>query len=60
MFYTHYYAAVLASLPPICYHCGLGEDCLVNNEYIQELKQKFAVVSPICFMCYRNLGIFHC
>ena len=35
---AQYYGAALVSFPPICYHCGLGEESLVNNDYIQELK----------------------
>ena len=37
---AQYYGSVLVKFPPICYHCGLGEECLVNNDSIQELKMK--------------------
>ena len=40
---TQYYSAKLVSFPPICYHCGIGEECIVNDEEIQELKKKYAV-----------------
>ena len=32
---TQYNSSVLVHIPPICYFCGLGEVCLVNNEEIQ-------------------------
>ena len=35
---AQYSGAALVSFPPICYHCGLDEESLVNNDYIQELK----------------------
>ena len=41
----------LCALPPVCYHCGLGEESLVDNAEVQELKQMYAVVHPICFVC---------
>ena len=47
---TQYYSSVLVHFPPACYYCGLGEESLVNNEEIQELKQSYAVVYPICFL----------
>ena len=34
---TQYYGAKLVSFPPICYHCGLGEEYIVSDE---ELKKK--------------------
>ena len=49
---TQYYGATLVHFPPICYHCGMGEESLVNNDHIQELKKQYAIVSPICFLCY--------
>ena len=48
---TQYYSAKLVSFPPIYYHCGIGEECIVNDEEIQELKKKYAVVYPLCFIC---------
>ena len=45
---SQYYSAVLVHFPPVCYHCGLGEESLVDNE---ELKHMYAVVHPICFVC---------
>ena len=39
---------------PICYFSGLGEECLVNNEEIQELKKRYATVMPICFVCMHD------
>ena len=43
---TQYYGATLVSFPPIC---GLGKEFLVDNDYIQELKKQYAIVSPISF-----------
>ena len=49
---AQYYSAKLVHFEPICYFCGLGEDCLVDNDEIRELKRCYSVVSPICFLCY--------
>ncbi len=46
-----YYGTTLVRFPPICYHCGIGEESLVNNDSIQELKKQYTSVSPIC-LCY--------
>ena len=51
---TQYYSSVLVHFPPICYFYGLGEECLVNNEEIQELKTHYATVMPICFVCMHD------
>ena len=48
---SQYYSAVLVHFLPVCYYCGLGEESLVDNEEVQELKQMYAVVYPICFVC---------
>ncbi len=48
---NQYYSATLVNFPPVCYHCGLGEESLVENDYIQELRQCYATVLPICFIC---------
>ena len=48
---TQYYSSKLISFPPICYHCGIGEECLIDDDQIKELKTKYAVVYPICFLC---------
>ena len=47
---TQYYSSVLVHFPPICYFCGLGEECLINNEEIQDLKTPHATVMPICLV----------
>ena len=44
------YSATLVHFPPVCYYCGLGEESLVDSEEIQ-LKQMYAIVHPICFVC---------
>ena len=49
---TQYYSAKLVSFPPIYYHCGTREECIVNEE-IQELK-KYAVVYP--FVSYAKVA----
>ena len=46
-----YYNSVLLHFPPICYFCGLGEENLVNDDHIKELKKSYAIVLPICFNC---------
>ena len=48
---SQYYSAVFVHFPPQCYYCGLGEESLVDSEEVQELKQTYAVVHPICFIC---------
>ena len=48
---SQYYSATLVHFPPVCYYCGLGEESLVDSEEIQELKQMYAIVLPICFVC---------
>ena len=35
----------------MCYFCGMGEESLVNDDEMNELKQSYAVVYPICFLC---------
>ena len=49
---TQYYSAVLIHFEPVCYFCGLwGEESLIDNDEIWELKSSYAVVYPICFLC---------
>ena len=48
---AQYYSAKLVSFAPVCYYCGLPQESLVNNDEIVALKQKYAVVRPICFFC---------
>ena len=48
---SQFYSAVLVHFPHVCYHCGLGEESLVDNEEVRELKHMYAVVHPICFVC---------
>ena len=33
-----YYSSMLVHFPPACYYCGLGEDSLVNDDKLKELK----------------------
>ena len=55
-----YYSSTLVHFPPICYYCGLGEDSLVNDDELKELKEMYAVVYPICFICQSNDKWPHC
>ena len=48
---AQYYSAVLVKFPPICYNCGLHEESVVEDEEIKELRDCYAVVAPICFLC---------
>ena len=32
----------------MCYFCGLGEESLVDDDEIRQLKESYAVVFPIC------------
>lgn len=47
---AQYYSATLVSFPPACYYCGTGEECLVEDESICDLRKEYAVVRPICFL----------
>ena len=50
---TQYYGATTVHFPKSCYHCGEVEpDMILNDQYIQELKQQFAVVQPLCKVCH--------
>ena len=51
---AQYYSSKLAHFPPVCYHCGLGEESLADNPEIQELKKCYAIVLPICFLCLHD------
>ena len=55
-----YYSSVLVHFPPSCYYCGLGEDSLVNDDELKELKEMYAVVYPICFICQSDGKKPHC
>ena len=46
-----YYSSVLVSFPSVCCFCGMGEESLVNDDEMKELKQSYAVVYPISFLC---------
>ena len=57
---SQYYSAILVKFPRVCYHCGLGEESLVENDYIQDLQKCYAVVLPICFLCLDDGKKPHC
>ena len=46
-----YYSSILVSFLSVCYFYGTGEELLVNDDEMKELKQSYAVVYPICFLC---------
>lgn len=48
---AQYFSSKLVSFPLVCYHCGLTEETLVNDDEIEELKKSYAIVYPICFLC---------
>ena len=48
---TQYYSAVLVHFSPVCYYCGLGEETLVDDDEMKELRTSYAVVLPLCFIC---------
>ena len=50
---TQYYGTTTVHFPESCYHCGEVEpDMILNDQYIQELKQQFAVVWSLCKVCH--------
>jgi len=57
---AQYYSSVLVHFPPVCYYCGLGEESLVNNEEMNELKESYAIVHPLCFICASDGKQPHC
>ena len=48
---SQYNSSKLVHFQPVCYYCGLGEDTLVNDDDIKKLRENYAVVYPICFLC---------
>ena len=48
---TQYYSATLVSFPPVCYYCGASEESLVEDDNTHQLKQDYAIVRPLCFLC---------
>ena len=48
---TQYYSATLVSFPPVCYYCGASEESLVEDDNTHQLKQDYAIVWPLCFLC---------
>ena len=46
-----YYSAKLVSFAPVCYYCGITEDSFVEDDETQQLRQEYAVVRPLCFLC---------
>lgn len=48
---TQYYSSVCVSFPPVCWFCGAPEEMLTDDEFIRNLRQEYAIVRPICFLC---------
>lgn len=48
---SQYFSAKLVSFPPVCYYCGVSEESFVDDATIHQLRQEYAVVRPICFLC---------
>ena len=48
---VQYYKSTLVSFPGICYYCGMGAETLIDDSEIQELRESYATVLPICFLC---------
>ena len=48
---TEYYSATFVSFPPVCYYCGAAEESLVEDDNTRQLKQEYAIVRPLCFLC---------
>ena len=46
-----YYSSKLVSFPPVCYYCGISEESFVEDDEIQQLREEYAVVRPLCFLC---------
>ena len=57
---SQYYSSVLVHFPPVCYYCGQGEETLIENDEIKELKANYAIVYPICFLCHSEGKRPHC
>ena len=47
---SQYYSATCVSFPPVCLFCSSPE-MLAEDEIVSTLKNEFAVVRPICFLC---------
>lgn len=47
---TEYYSSTTVSFPDCCFYCGTQE-MLIDDQYISDLKKKFAVVRPLCSLC---------
>lgn len=48
---AQYYSATCMSFPPVCWFCGSPEEVLAEDELVRSLKDEYAVVRPICFLC---------
>ena len=36
----------------MCYYCGMTEESFVDDATTQQLRQEYAVVQPLCFLCH--------
>ena len=41
---SQYYSSVLVHFPPICYYCGLGEESLVDDDELVELRKTYSLI----------------
>ena len=49
---TPYYRNSNCQFPPVCSHCGTGEQLLDDfSEYMEVMFEKYSVVRPICERC---------
>ena len=44
-------AVKVLSGSPVCWFCGSPEEMLAEDELMRSLKDEYAVVRPICFLC---------
>ena len=48
---TQYFTATLVSFSLVCYYCGIEEESFVEDDEMERLRNEFAVVRPLCFLC---------
>ena len=57
---SQYYSSVHVHFEPVCYYCGVGEEALVEDDHVKELKSMYSIVYPICFLCISDGKSPHC
>ena len=48
---AQYYSSKLVSFPLVCYYCGVTEESFVDDDALKHLREEYAVVRPLCFLC---------